>query len=115
MKTWQMIKALTENPTKRFTYDTATEGSYVTVKDVTVVWRGNQQEGQMLGVNIDNEGWEEVKQPVSFMEAFKALRSDCKNIYCMNGKSRFDFMGERIGAHVFDEDLIGQGKWYIED
>ncbi|HHX11577.1 MAG TPA: hypothetical protein GX731_02060, partial [Clostridiales bacterium] len=57
MKTWEMIKELTENPSKRFTYDAATKGSYITIEGIHPVWRGKGQCGQSLIVFIDDE-WE---------------------------------------------------------
>lgn len=72
MKTWEMIKELTENPNKKFTYDRATKGSYATVVHGNVVWQGKEQKEQVVAISVNKDDWEEIKNPVSFMEAVKS-------------------------------------------
>lgn len=69
MKTWEMIKELTENPNKRFrslTDSSRREERKIAKSDGKVLIHIN--DGSRLVVYL-NEEWEEVKQPVSFMEA----------------------------------------------
>lgn len=72
MKTWEMIKELTENPNKKFTYDRATKGSYATVVHGNVVWQGKDRKGQPVAIAVNKDDWEEIKNPISFMEAVKS-------------------------------------------
>lgn len=116
MKTWEMIKELTENQNKRF------KNQYG-----DVVGKGNGQtdkKGFTDGVfyknntpcryEVDlNDVWEEVKEPVDFMTAFNAWWSDNKTIsyeldghkYTINTKSDVKFYPREIKY----------AKWFIED
>lgn len=128
MKTWEMIKELTENPNKKFTYDSATKGSYVTVVDDVVVWKGAGQGGQTVAICLGcgDAEWEEVKEPVSFMEALKAAK-ECKLVglvHKMNNisyKNRgFKYILEDLSStkeftSSFIAETLLNGEWYIED
>ena len=124
MKTWEMIKELTENPSKRFTYDTAAKGSYVTIKNRTASWHGPGQDGQILSVNIANEGWEEFKSPVSFMEAVKAQKPIRVEHDITDGDEELDvyleldYFLECLAGNWYEcevRDVLLNGKFYIED
>ena len=126
MKTWGMIKELTENPHKKFVakyfkdeYFAYTRESMhceeETYYDAIVL----ETEGEVWPLVVDEftKGleWEEVKEPVSFMEAFNALQRDKKNIYCiLNGKKHI-YKEDTKGIFRFREDCIADGDWYIED
>lgn len=116
MKTWQMIKELTENPTKRFA-NKGDENAYVVVERNVIVWRGEDQKGQMMTVDIDVE-WEEVKQPVSFMEAV-ASGKRIKLEHEDDGEEyvTLDYFLASIARHFVQgelRDLLLRGTFYIE-
>jgi len=66
MKTWQMIKELTENPKKVFMRDYDELVVKVDKTTETLSWESGHER-----LCIDDE-WEEVKQPVSWQEALGA-------------------------------------------
>lgn len=141
MKIWEMIKELSENPNKKFSYKGAQSNSYVTVEDGKIVWRGDLQNGQEMAIGFIDERdreWEEVKEPVSFMEAIesgKKIRVEHNNIQRIADESLnsnftrtlklnidgkyllSNFLIQAIAYYsskeIF-EDIILNGKWYIE-
>jgi hypothetical protein len=127
MKTWEMIKELTENPNKKFAKKDSAKNSYVTIANGAVVWLGKEQNGQNFRVTLlSNDGWEEVKEPVSFMEALEEVRNN-PNIklslfYKVKGIKTdsvpLDELLLRLGADFYNativEILLGS-EFYIED
>ena len=116
MKTWEMIKELTENPGKKFTYNGGR--TYLIMEDGMIVWKGEHQRGQEFAIGyVDKRerDWEEVKTPVTFMEAFEALRDYEKNIYCILNGKKHSYKENVTGSFKFREDCIAERKWYIED
>ena len=65
MKTWEMIKELTENPKKKFRL----KGNNVVLEVVD----GEIDLTDIDWVLLDDE-WEEVKEPVDFMTAIKSRK-----------------------------------------
>ncbi|NLY46833.1 MAG: hypothetical protein GX053_12730 [Tissierella sp.] len=117
MKIWEMIKELTENPDKKFTNNRANKGSYVALdEDKTLCWFGEGQRGQSFLANfLRDDEWEEVKEPVDFMTAFRAWREENKTIICKIDKdSTVAYEGNRTNFS-FHAECIASGKWYIED
>lgn len=127
MEIWEVIKELTENPSKRFQ----------AIFHEGVIWEvckhengsieciyGKGDLGECRGVlglgKIEMEAkWEEVKEPVDFMTAFKAFREG-KTIYVKDGElsgGKFTyFPKEPYENHrCFSEEDIANGEWYIED
>ena len=112
MKTWEMIKELTENPEKKFKR-VGDELEVSLDSDNSLLWKSGH-----APFNI-NHVWKEVKEPVDFMTAFKAWYDDKKTIIVET-----EFKGEVIMASIFEgcneyaefgAGLIAEGKWYIED
>lgn len=119
MKTWEMIKELGENPEKEFKRE---DGLVVSTSiDDTLMW-----ESGYTHLNIHDE-WEEVKEPVSFMEAIvsgKKVSVKCAiETYEGKGKLREIYYRRpnemlRTLAGYGDtvaRDIILNGDWYIED
>lgn len=59
--------------------------------------------------------WEEVKQPVTFMEAVKAF-DEGKDIYCQIDLECNKFHG-KIGnmLHGISSEMVLYGNWYVEN
>lgn len=119
MKTWEMIKELTENPEKEFTRKS--DGLHIKTNEYgDLVWDSGYQ---FLRLHHD---WEEVKKPVDFMDAVKAL-DEGKTIYVLHDgcyKDIFSPVGkqtdwgvamEQEQGYAIDTEFILYGKWYIED
>ncbi len=112
MKTWEMIKKLTENPEKEFTRKS--DGLHIKTNEYgELVWDSGYQ---FLRLHHD---WEEVKKPVDFITAIIAFHAG-KDIYCINGDYRFDFkykpyrgLKDIFGNPISSSDILN-GKWYIE-
>lgn len=117
MKTWEMIKELTENPTKEF-MNKGDESAYVVVERNMIVWRGKDQSGQMMTVDIDEE-WEEVKKPVSFMEAVASgKRIRYPDLFEDEEYLKLDDVLAVLGSNYYPvevKNIILNGKFYIED
>lgn len=121
MKTWEMIKALTENPKKKFKSKCSNRTNVKVNGVLNVVWEEGKLDGEELTVALDAE-WEEIQQPVPFMEAIEAYHNK-KTIRCESEDfdTRYYNPVVYIGAVIKDTTGIGitsheilNGKWYIE-
>ncbi len=112
MKTWEMIKELSENPKKKF--KRKTDGLEIR----SMCGRFNWEPGYtFLGVNDE---WEEVRQPVDFMTAMEEIKDEISVEYdgVVVEFKKIDEMLYFLGKHYTDtfiRSLILNGKWYIED
>ena len=61
------------------------------------------------------ELWELVEdsKPVDFMEAFNALQTEYKDIYCIHDGNRIYYKQDSDIDHIFRESQIADGKWFI--
>jgi hypothetical protein len=119
MKTWEMIKELIENPDKKFkTLTNDDSESYVTTENSIAIWRGADNYGQPLCVAVgkaDCYEWEEVKEPVSFMEALNngnRIRPES-----WRSEHYLDIDDLLYEISDMDEEEIRQllnGEWYTE-
>ena len=117
MKTWEMLKELTENPKKRFRLTTA-GGSwgdyelYVSGKDIV----NNQNFSGTCSLSL-NDDWEEVQTEVTWQEAIEAWANghDIKSI--IYGEEIFykheDGHLEDQNGDAVSLDELTEGKWYI--
>lgn len=133
MKTWEMIKELTENPKKEF----ISKGSGP-FADLKAYWFRDEHDVEnmkIINLNCKNEvykyplnrKWEEVKKPVDFMTAItsgKYISVKCAiETYEGKGKLREIYYRQpsemlRTLAGYGDKiaiDIILNGEWYIED
>ncbi len=114
MKTWEMIKKLTEYPNKEFKLKN--EDNIVYASDLHS--EGKIELDQVDFITIYDE-WEEVKEPVSFMEAVKSGKeisveysgASYKELSLANMlyELQQDFSDKVI------RQIILNGKFYIED
>jgi hypothetical protein len=134
-KTWEMIKALAENPKLKFSCGSHENANCVSIQNCVLCWRdGNpfvlnvyiplssSVESTTAGT-IEEYEWEIVQEPVDFMTAIKAYAED-KTIICTlpGEKYIFDGSGYFNGGRRLNNSswsitskMIIEGKWYIED
>lgn len=118
MKTWEMIKKLTENPHKEFV---RCDGLVVRInKYMELTWESGYSH-----LRIADE-WQEVKKPVDFMTAVKSgkrvkvehpLVNDTDNYALIDYTNISGFLYS-LGNNFYSEDvrdIIQNGKFYIED
>ena len=113
MKLWEVLKALEENPDKKFK-------SVNYNQEEIIISMGADCYDLPFRVLDSNRDWQEVKQPVPWQEAIKAW---------MNGKTigvtqkdiekRFyegkDYLLRDQHGDSVSEDEIAEGTWYIEE
>ncbi|WP_353097710.1 hypothetical protein [Tissierella praeacuta] len=130
MKTWEMIKELSENPEKKFK---AINNNYPNDENSIITSVGNgdivfeKANTGILAVISLGTVYEEVKEPVSFIEAVKALNSG-KTIYVKHGEefeytemfspagsqTDWGYAMKQQQGYAIDTGLILYGEWYIE-
>lgn len=124
MKTWEMIKALTENPKLKFTRvsdgrDFKTNATKISDGGIVDYYVSEIAGGGSECIALKDD-WEQIREPVDFMTAVKAFRegrtAKCKTV--------------GIGTRIYKPDLnnalfdqykdpitineIIEGKWFIE-
>lgn len=112
MKTWQMIKELTENPNKEFVR--TIDGLHIKVnKDGELIWDNGYQFMRL------NHEWEEIKKPVDFMTAIQSEKP--MSVEFSGTKIKKETLANilyRLQENYSDKtikQIIVYGKWYIED
>ena len=119
MKTWEMIKELTEHPNKSFKL----KGEKNIVYSSDLQSEGKIELDQVDFITIYDE-WEEVKNAVNFIEVVKAAKEGNRvglnfNRFGINyTKWELRDLMIDLGEGFEDEELaeiILNGKWYIED
>ena len=112
MKTWEMIKALTENPNLKFVCEKQPNNP-VSIIDGILCWSS----GSPMGLNfesfakvgtIDRYEWELAREPVDFMTAVNGTKR-IKPI----GRDVWDTPGEWLRNRVMTLEWVN-GKWLIE-
>lgn len=105
MKLWEVLKELDENPNKRFK-------SVNYNQEEIIISMGTDCYDLPFRVIDSSRDWQEVKQPVTWQEAFEAWLNGTP-VYCIleNGKKvEYDQNINFIHAHS-----LKTGTWYIED
>ena len=132
MKLWEVIKELTDDPTKRFELSDRgirerieSDGSYLCY---SMISQGMVSEPALEdNVDVNNNNWQLVRQQVTWQEAIQAWWSGKKVVWEEDADRRV-FDRNRIWAiskyqnHLLDQDgdavtvrMISGGKWYVED
>ena len=81
MKTWEMIKEITENPDKRFKIKNGK--ATVGISDSRLQWLDDEDveaEFVLTELILHDMEWEEVEEPVDFTIAFNSLQKDKSEI-----------------------------------
>ena len=114
MKTWEMIKELTENPKKKFNNE---YGSTIRHNGSSLVWEDGSI-AQLTKQFIEGN-WEEVKQPVTWQEAIQAW-VDGKEVICMLNRAALEYAPSNFGMeNQYQTGIsyreIKEGEWYINE
>ncbi|CAK7069613.1 hypothetical protein [Tissierella sp.] len=120
MKTWEMIKELTENPKKKFKNKNI---PYIVVACNSINLLVNE-EGNYINVPFDAE-WEEVKEPVSFIQVLERVKNNLSTRITLHDEARERIYAIRSLSGILrdlDEEfdskeiskILLEGKWYIE-
>lgn len=133
LKTWEMIKELTENPDKKFKTEKGVEAyiklGLLHIEDPV---SGYVRASIISSETFPTDEWEEVKQPVPWLEAIehhikdKELGKWSFSIYMPDGEiwrqhsahklGYLSLEGESDTRHNsgFERKMFTEGKWYIE-
>ena len=129
MKTWEMIKELTENPKKEFVLKNdrrvnvfMTVGGEVCYEvDGCDIVKLLKLDGWLL-----KQEWEEVKKPVGFMDVLKQAKKDNAKLFTIKNpehdvnftKQPLYFILSYLSSTCTDDllaDILLNSEWYIED
>ena len=119
MKTWEMLKKLTENPKKRFKR-ADWENLYITADNFKIICDSNGNRYGIYDVMEDLDGgWEELPQEVTWQEAIEGYING-KTIKCIyDGNTYIQGSAYKFGVEIhkrfngFDRGCFANGKWYI--
>ncbi|WP_042678490.1 hypothetical protein [Anaerosalibacter massiliensis] len=115
MKTWEMIKELTENPEKKFKRK-GVVGDVIEVgmESDEITWLGSGDSFIINSMQLNNE-WEEVKEPMTFIEAVNSGKLMKHETWADSYLKLYDLCealsllpNEKIRSML-------NGKWYIAD
>lgn len=130
METWEMIKELTEHPKKKFKSTLIGISLIAYADNSEIITVKNYNNGQIRSTWNINRQWEEMKEPVNFMEAVESgkkisvehkliddlLKEDER--YCFTISQRLnDFLWNLDDTFSTEEiaELLLEGDFYIED
>ena len=115
MKLWEVLKALDENPKKRFKSNVVGVEYKISLDGGVVAFEAST--GKFTGLS-NSRDWQEAKQPVTWQEAIEAWVSG-KTIKCTIQGSDYVFDGHkpklRGQIDTIDRSQLRNGTWYIED
>ena len=129
MKTWEMIKELTEDPSKEFV-SKGNKHFHVFMTNYGYVFYGIDGDGAVKPLELNRclkQEWEEVKKPITFMEAVESgklirveepIKYHIENYYDFYGDYQFlsDFLWRLANDFSSSEvqEILSSGKFYIE-
>lgn len=116
MRTWEMIKELTEHPSKEFKNE---YGSIIHHNGLELRWKDDRSRVDFTNKFINGK-WEEVKQPVTCQEALEAWAKGAVVKCEINDDSGFTLFYKSNYLYPEDGDEITlcseeilKGTWYI--
>lgn len=115
MKLWEMMKLAEENPSQKYNYKFKEGGLKIAKigREINLVYDNGH------GVVMNADGYEKVKQPVTWQEAIEAWANGGKIKCILHGKS-FVYDHSKWGnmysgdGYLCDSEIL-EGIWYIED
>ena len=121
MKTWEVLKELTENPNKRFRLPSWEDGRYITATNTGLIVNEILELANVSRLKVD---WEILPQEVTWQEALEAWANG-KTVKCTargydNIYQKYDVVDDCDDSFLLDE--VGnpldayeilEGKWYI--
>lgn len=118
MKLWEVIKALTEDPTKKFEISDEGGGERIG-SDGNRLWysrtdNGISSSGAVLEDNVDlnNNNWQLVRKPVTWQEAIQAWVAG-RIVSVKVGGCKHLFADKELSE--LTKRMINLGRWYVED
>lgn len=122
MKTWEMIKEITENPDWKF--KRISDGLIIKAEQYflntkyELIWESGHEK-----IALEDD-WEKVKLPVPFIDAIEEY-SEGNSIYCIIDNEKYIYIPPKTGNKSFisifesdgtpiTTDEILRGKWYVE-
>lgn len=117
MKTWEMIKEITEHPEKEFYDKYEPEAGKIYFDGKAIRWQDTAEPLKLI--LLDQGNWEEVRQ-LDFMTAMEEIKDEISVEYdgVVVEFKKIDEMFYFLGKHYTDtfiRSLILNGKWYIEE
>ena len=113
MKQWEVIKELTDDPTKVFK---GKDGWFIKfAEEGNLTWFNDKFVGYaVFTVKQDelDEDWQLVRQPVTWQEAIQAWSEGSDIKECFPRSERLYRSGDTI--HLNENDVLN-GTWYVED
>jgi hypothetical protein len=127
MKLWEVIKALTEDPTKKFVLDvgdriytlSAEKGGFSNFFNLSAInGKGANisklDSGQFDGNFVtDGDDWQPVRQPVTWQKGIQAC-ADGKRVWCEFHNQSWS-VPELVANPLYLNKALDIGKWYVED
>ena len=126
MKTWEMIKNLSENPNKKFISNYTKDNYYIAeVNNEILSIVDSYNNKPIILISLKRE-WEEVKKPVSFMDILIQAKKDNAKLFTIKNpahdvnfiKQPLYFILSYLSTTYTDDllaDILLNSVWYIED
>lgn len=126
LKTWEMIKNLSENPNKKFISNYTKDSYYIAeVNNEILSIVDSYNNKPIILISLKRE-WEEVKEPVSFMDVLKQAKKDNAKLFTIKNpahdvnftKQPLHFILSYLSTTCTDDllaDILLNSVWYIED
>ena len=109
MKTWEMLKELTENPNKRFRLPSWEDGRYITATNTGLIVNEILELANVSRLKVD---WEILPQEVTWQEALEAWAKG-REIKCVLEGESIRYSNNQISTSYMGSGQILKGKWYI--
>lgn len=126
LKTWEMIKNLSENPNKKFISNYTKDSYYIAeVNNEILSIVDSYNNKPIILISLKRE-WEEVKKPVSFMDILIQAKKDNAKLFTIKNpahdvnftKQPLHFILSYLSTTCTDDllaDILLNSVWYIED